>query len=158
MQQVHKQMTAQQQQQQRTLSQQAVNVPTVRSSVTTRFQCSQCTAASQQHSRRQLLQLVALGMAGLASSAVLPASAAAAVSSSKALEEYMNMEDAGKLKDQRSLDNIRCVVSLCSRPAGSSKSSSSFASRLMIITCPSSAVLRWQLCLSLAPQMSNLCW
>jgi hypothetical protein len=57
-----------------------------------------------------------LGMLTAAAAAVVlsgaapqPAAAAAAVSSSNALEEYMKLEDAGKLRDQRSLENIRCV-------------------------------------------------
>jgi hypothetical protein len=37
------------------------------------------------------------------------AAATTAVSSSKALEEYMKLEDDNKLRDQRSLDNIRCA-------------------------------------------------
>jgi hypothetical protein len=45
----------------------------------------------------------------LSSVSVEPAVAAAAVSSSSALEEYMKLEDAGKLRDQRSLENIRCA-------------------------------------------------
>lgn len=58
-----------------------------------------------------------MGMLTAAAAAVLlssadpqPAAAAAAVSSSNALEEYMKLEDAGKLRDQRSLENIRWVV------------------------------------------------
>uniref|UniRef100_A0A383VC80 Uncharacterized protein n=1 Tax=Tetradesmus obliquus TaxID=3088 RepID=A0A383VC80_TETOB len=67
--------------------------------------------SQQQYSRRQLLQLLSFGAAGLAA-AVLPvpaaqAAATTAVSSSKALEEYMKLEDDNKLRDQRSLDNIR---------------------------------------------------
>jgi hypothetical protein len=57
-----------------------------------------------------------LGMLGAAAAAVVlssisiePAVAAAAVTSSSALEEYMKLEDAGKLRDQRSLENIRCA-------------------------------------------------
>lgn len=57
------------------------------------------------------MQLLTFGAAGLAA-AVLPvpaaqAAATTAVSSSKALEEYMKLEDDNKLRDQRSLDNIR---------------------------------------------------
>jgi hypothetical protein len=67
--------------------------------------------SQHQHSRRQLLQLIGLGAAGLAAAALpVPAAKAAAttaISSSKALEEYMKLEDDNKLRDQRSLDNIR---------------------------------------------------
>jgi hypothetical protein len=66
----------------------------------------------QQHSRRDFLQLIGFGAAGLAAAVMLPvpiaqAAATTAVSSSKALEEYMKLEDDNKLRDQRSLDNIR---------------------------------------------------
>eukprot|EP00878_Enallax_costatus_P010640 GHUV01011115.1.p1 GENE.GHUV01011115.1~~GHUV01011115.1.p1 ORF type:complete len:252 (+),score=77.55 GHUV01011115.1:261-1016(+) len=95
--------------QQLKLSQQSKNTVAVRAAPAPGTPRSECAAASQQQSRRCLLQLLGLGVAGVATAAVLPAPvhAAAAVSSSKALEEYMNMEDAGKLKDIRSLDNIR---------------------------------------------------
>jgi hypothetical protein len=71
--------------------------------------------AQQQHSRRDVLQLFGFGAAGLAAAVVLPvpvaqAAATTAVSSSKALEEYMKLEDDNKLRDQRSLDNIRYAV------------------------------------------------
>eukprot|EP00879_Flechtneria_rotunda_P008704 GHRR01009118.1.p1 GENE.GHRR01009118.1~~GHRR01009118.1.p1 ORF type:complete len:235 (+),score=90.90 GHRR01009118.1:190-894(+) len=65
------------------------------------------TTAGQQQTRRQLLQLLTCGVAGLTTAVFVPQPAQAVVSSSGALEEYMKLEDEDKLRDQKSLDNIR---------------------------------------------------
>lgn len=107
MSQVYRQLAVQQQQQlPRPIAQQAASFAPIRAAVARKNQPVQCSAATQQHSRRQMLQLLTFGVAA----AVMPTpanAAAAAVSSSKALEEYMKLEDDNKLRDQRSLDNIR---------------------------------------------------
>lgn len=106
MSQAYRQLATQQQQLPRPVAQQISSCAPAKAVSARKQQTVQCAAASQQRSRRQLLQLLTLG----AAAAVIPASAhaaTAAVSSSKALEEYMKLEDDNKLRDQRSLDNIR---------------------------------------------------
>jgi hypothetical protein len=67
---------------------------------------------SSSSSRRGVLGMLgaAVGTMALVAAPVQPVAAAAAVNSGSALEEYMKLEDAGKLKDQRSLENIRWVA------------------------------------------------
>lgn len=74
-------------------------------------QHSSSDGSTSSSSRRGMLGMLGAAAAAvvLSSVSVEPAVAAAAVSSSSALEEYMKLEDAGKLRDQRSLENIRCA-------------------------------------------------
>lgn len=70
-----------------------------------------CSSNGVSSSRRGMLGMLGAAAAmALVAAPVQPAAAAAAVNSGSALEEYMKLEDAGKLKDQRSLENIRWVA------------------------------------------------
>lgn len=77
-----------------------------------KLNCHQRQQMQQTLDRRGLLAALTVVAATTASSAPARAAAPAAAATSagaRPLEEYMKMEDAGKLKDQRALDNIRCV-------------------------------------------------